>query len=459
MRGSAKSRGSQSPFRYLGFEYGPESGLLACQYALGDYHFEETVSFSAADSLASSDVREAARLVFLLAGVSYYKIAAPEVIDLGENAVTDGEREFLRSYYLQGLAEYAYRNDIDMSGLRIEGPTRPATPGGAPSTGAQDRVPARPLVPFGGGVDSIVTAERVRRHQPELFIVARPGDRFHAIERPAEVTGMLIVRAERTVDAQLRRDARQSVPNFLNGHVPITGVLSAIAVMAAVLNGRNAVVMSNEWSASVPTLEVAGRGINHQYSKSIYFERDFRAVLSGVFGERMNYFSYLRPYSELWVAKHFAELAAYHDTFHSCNRAFYLDPSQRLDYWCGECDKCCFIDLILAPFLAATDLKQIFSGREPLAASSTDTAIADRFRSLLGTSPRAKPFECVGDVGECRAAAVMAAQRPDRASTELLQSLAAELHDLPDIPDPAQLLRPIGEHYIPDEYATEDLLA
>ena len=109
--------------------------------------------------------------------------------------------------------------------------------------------------------------------------------------------------------------------------------------------------------------------------------------------------------------------------FRSCNRAFHIDPAARLDHWCGRCDKCCFIDLILAPFLPAGDLRQIFGGAEPLA----DPSLADRFRALLGTSAASKPFECVGDVGECRAAAVLAATRPDRAGTALLQALAAEV--------------------------------
>ena len=82
------------------------------------------------------EVRQAARLVFLLAGVSYCKTAAPAVIDLGDTAVTDTERTFLRSFYTGGLAEYAYRNGLDLSGLRIEGPSRPGT---AP--------PARPAAP------------------------------------------------------------------------------------------------------------------------------------------------------------------------------------------------------------------------------------------------------------------------------------------------------------------------
>jgi len=71
---------------------------------------------------------------------------------------------------------------------------------------------------------------------------------------------------------------------FLNGHVPVTGILSAIAVMAALLDGRDAVVMSNEWSASVATVQAGGRAVNHQYSKSMEFEAGFRQVLAGALG-------------------------------------------------------------------------------------------------------------------------------------------------------------------------------
>ena len=158
------------------------------------------------------------------------------------------------------------------------------------------------------------------------------------------------------------------------------------------------------------------------------------------------------------MAQRFAALTQYHGTFRSCNRAFHLDPARRLDHWCGRCDKCCFIDLILAPFLSPAELARIFGGREPLADPDPGESLADRFRALLGTLPDSKPFECVGEVGECRAAALLAAQRPDRAGAGLLQVLAGELAGLPGPPTPAGLLRPIGEHFIPDAYAAQDLL-
>jgi hypothetical protein len=448
-----------APFRYQAYRLDPDHSLLSCRYSLGDRQFEERISFPGGGDWDNPAVAQAARLVFLLAGVSYYKTAAPPVIDLGDHAVTDAERRFLRSFYLDGLGEFAYRNGLDLSGLRLDGPRLDGPRLDASAIRPDDwraAAPVRPLVPFGGGIDSIVTVEHVKeRADAKLFIMSRPGEVFDAIEAPAAVTGLPIVRAGREIDAQLLRSRDLG---FLNGHVPVTGILSAIAVLAAVLEGRDAVVMSNEWSASIPTLEVDGRPINHQYSKSAAFEAAFRAVLAGSLGAPLSYFSALRPFTELWVALRFAALTQYHGTFRSCNRAFHLDKALRLDHWCGRCDKCCFIDLILAPFVPAAELDAIFGGREPLADPGPADSLAGKFRALLGTLPDSKPWECVGEVGECRAAALLAAQRPDRAGTGLLQRLAVEVAGLPDLQDAAQLLLPVGEHFIPDSYAPEDLL-
>jgi hypothetical protein len=432
-------------FRYEGFRLDPGEWLLTCRYSLGPWNFAERISFGPEGRWDSPGVREAARLVFLLAGVSYYKTAAPGRIDLGDTPVSGTEREFLRRFYLDGLAEFAYKNDLDLTRLEFHG-------GSAPRPPAEPLdLPRGLLIPFGGGIDSIVTVEWMRAaSDAALFVMSRPDNRFEAIEQPAAVTHLPVIRAGREIDPQLLRSAELG---FRNGHVPITGILSAIAVMAGILDGRSTVVMSNEWSASVATLEAGGRAINHQYSKSADFESGFRQVLAAAFGGRVSYFSALRPFTELWVARRFAALPQYHGTFRSCNKAFLIDPARRLDHWCGQCDKCCFIDLILAPFMPADELAKVFGGAEPLASP----ALADRFRSLLGTAPVSKPFECVGEVGECRAAVSLAAARPDRASTALLHTLAAELPPLAPS-EVERLLRPVGEHAIPDAYAIDDLL-
>ena len=377
-----------SVFRYQSFAVDAERGVLSCYYELDGREFTERITLAPGPRWHTEAARAAARLVFLLAGVSYYKTAAPPVIDFGETALTDAELAFLREFYLQGLGEFAYRNALDLTSLRLEArsaglggtllargddPREPLATGGTHPSGPP--LPRRALVPFGGGIDSIVTVERVRRlADTALFVVSRPADRFDAIEQPAAVTGLEVVRAEREIDPQLLRSAELG---FLNGHVPVTGILSAIAVLAAVLADRDAVVMSNEWSASIPTLEYAGHPVNHQFSKSEQFEAAFRDALAQSPVPLPGYFSWLRDRTELWVGQEFAGLEPYHDSFRSCNKAFYTERARRLDHWCGQCDKCCFIDLILAPFLPAEALRRIFAVTgEPL----DDPGLAAKFR-------------------------------------------------------------------------------
>jgi len=432
-----------SVFRYESFTTDAARGLLTCEYSLDGRRFTERVTLPPGPRWETQAAQKAARLVFLLAGVSYYKTAAPPVIDLGGTSLTTREREFLRDYYVNGLAEFAYRNGRTLDGLEIRA-THDSSYAGALGVTRERRA----LVPFGGGIDSIVTVERVREHADVgLFVVSRPGDNYDAIEQPAAVAGLPITRATREFDAQLLRSAENG---FLNGHVPVTGIISAIAVLAAVLDERDAVVMSNEWSASIPTLEFDGKPVNHQYSKSVSFERAFRRVLAERPGYFPEYFSWLRDRTELWVGREFANLEKYHSTFRSCNKAFYSDPNRRLDHWCGQCDKCCFIDLILAPFLSREALARIFAVTgEPLA----DPALKEKFRGLLGAG--AKPFECVGEVTECRAAVLLAARRPDRADDALLQELAKEVASWPDAPgdaDAERMLGPVGESFVPAGY-------
>ena len=105
-------------------------------------------------------------------------------------------------------------------------------------------------------------------------------------------------------------------------------------------------------------------------------------------GPQLSVFSYLRCRSELWVAQQFAQLKEFHAVFRSCNRAFHQDAADRLGQWCGTCDKCCFIDLILAPFMEAADSEEDLRrsgtpGRCPARGSLRDAAGARTRRPAL----------------------------------------------------------------------------
>ena len=434
-------------FRYDGFAIDPVESTVVCRYRTGSHIFTERFAFASGGDWDDPAVVAAVRILYLLAGVSYYKTTAAPLIDLGELSTTAAERDFLHDFYVHGLGEFAYRNELDLRGLRVEGPDA-----GSVVPLAYSPEPDRPLIPFGGGIDSIVTVAALSADHPgaALCVVEPPGERFAAIEDAAAVTALPVTRVARVIDPSVRRSAELG---FLNGHVPVTAIIGAAVLVGAVLERRDAVVLSNEWSASVPTLVADGFAVNHQWSKSEAFEQAFGDLVRTTFGPDLSVFSYLRPRTELWVAQQFAGLTKYHRTFRSCNRAFHQDPAQRLDHWCGRCDKCCFVDLVLAPFLARDDLESVFAGDEPLQNRDNE----ERFRTLLGLGSGVKPFECVGDVDECRAALVLAAARADRAGPGLVARLRAELGEAAP-PDPSALLQPRGTHHIPERYAPADLL-
>lgn len=396
-------------FRYVGLDVEPRR--LSAHYDLDGRSFSEVVTFDGVGDLTGAPARAVATLWYLVAGLSYYKTAAPKRIDLGATPVGPRALALLRAAITDGLGEFAYRNDLDLSDVEIVGAT-PAAP--API----ELDPTRVLTPFGGGIDSIVTVETLAHDLDQaLFVVSPDGGRFDALEAAAAVTRRPIVRASRSLDPSLLRGD----PTFLRGHVPVTAMVTLLASLGAVASGRGGVVMSNEHSASVANLSWRGREVNHQWSKSWAAEVLIGGALDEAVGPTLAVASFLRERSELWVARRFSALTAYHHVFRSCNRAFAQDPALRAADWCGECDKCLFINLVLAPFLDRADLRSIFAA-EPLA----QRARLEQLRTLVGLGESHKPFECVGDPDESAEALRLVAARDDwRDVATITETLAA----------------------------------
>jgi UDP-N-acetyl-alpha-D-muramoyl-L-alanyl-L-glutamate epimerase len=330
------------------------------------------------------------RLIFLMAGVSYYKAYVPQTLRCAAFPLDCDTAGLLQKFYEKGLAEFAWKNRLSLAGrCRFDWePIAPPPPLAVP-------LPRRTCVPIGGGKDSLVTLECLRAASEDLVLFSL-GDAA-PIASCIAAAGLPFIRVCRRLDPVL---LELNKGGALNGHVPITGILSAIALACAVLAGFDVIAMSNEHSASVPNLVVDGVGINHQYSKSLEFEIDFAAYLATQITPSIAYFSLLRPLPEIEIARRFAQRPQYFGIFRSCNTAFRQSPAERGRHWCGDCPKCRFVFLALAPFVAKNRLVAIF-GRNLL----DDDNQTDGFAELCGLRAH-KPFECVGEIAE--SAAVMA---------------------------------------------------
>src|SRR5579859_8147929 len=127
-------------FRYREYLTDAEHGTLTCHYELDGREFSERVTLPGQEGNPrwhTEAAQAAARLVFLLAGVSYYKTAAPPVIDLGPTALTEAEEAFLRDFYLHGLGEFAYHNSLDLTSTEIQAPRAPTQEPAPPPATAQ----------------------------------------------------------------------------------------------------------------------------------------------------------------------------------------------------------------------------------------------------------------------------------------------------------------------------------
>jgi hypothetical protein len=416
MTGWTFKRESIRAFRFVRNTFDAATGVAQLVYAFDDGpELIETITLPGAPFALQGDraaaAQRALRLLHLLAGVSYYKAAVPRAIVIEGEAIDADTALLLESFYVNGLGEFAYRNGLHLHD-RIKFPhVANATPA-APALGLREHA----LVAIGGGKDSLVSIEALRTAGVEQTVTWIGGSQL--IKACAERTGLPTLNLGRSLAPELFEFNRQGA---LNGHIPVTGVNSAIMLFAAIVLDADQVVFSNERSASYGSL-IEGTGeVNHQWSKGWAWEQALANHVQSHVASDLRYYSLLRPLSELAVARQFAKTDRYDAHFSSCNRNFHLLGERPAMRWCGVCPKCHFVFLALAPFMPKPRLVRIF-GRNLL----DDPQQVGGYDALLEYQDH-KPFECVGEGRESRAAMAALADRPEWREDALVERFAREI--------------------------------
>ncbi len=428
-------RETSETFTYQGFEWSPSQGRLDLRYDLDGIELVESFVFPAS-SLPDPALRPAqnAGFQFLhwVAGISYWKAGCPQRVIFNGTSPDPWQAEWLNRLFQEGLAEFGFRQDLDVSRFAVfEGRGRQAQP--ASALGLDERL----LVPMGGGKDSLVAWDRLNRRGRVAGTVQVGQSQL--IAEVAKRIGSTHWQIRRRVDPQL---AALNEQGAFNGHVPITAINAAALIVLALLLGHGGVAFANERSADEPTLtDEDGRAVNHQFSKSLRFERMLDAWIRHYIAADLSVFSMLRRDRELGVCQAFAKLERLHNVFSSCNRNFHLD-GPRTQRWCGQCPKCHFVFLALAPFLPPERLSAIF-GQDLL----NDPSQLDGFEKLLALDGE-KPFECVGEANEARAAIQALVDDKNWRDHSVVQALYPQLQGL-NVPSLNDLCASAGPHLIP----------
>ena len=420
----------------------PATGEVRLEYELDGIALIETFHLPDAPftipEARQGAVEAALDLLHWTAGISYWKAGCPARFEFSASRPDSWQAEWLTRLWREGLAEFAWNNELNVEDWP-EFPAEASPEKPVSTLGLSEQA----LVPMGGGKDSLVALERV-------LSAGQPADTVQVGSAPligdvAAVAGQRHRIVRRHIDPSLAKLNRQGA---FNGHIPITSINSAVLTLLALVGDYRRVIFANERSADEHTLiDAQGRAVNHQFSKSLAFERMFSAWVRRHIATDLEVFSILRPDRELAICREFAGLERYHGVFSSCNRNFHLD-GPRTGRWCGHCPKCHFVFLAMAPFLSPERMTAIF-GRNLLA----DDEQLDGFRQLLALDG-IKPFECVGEAMEARAALFALATSPDWRKNVVVSTLAPLLNGM-DVPTLEALCQPFGDHLIPDDLLAE----
>lgn len=389
----------QKTFRFCDYNFDATNGKISFDYRI-EFSNREPLDFTeivilpdVPKNLNQELTRKFLEPLHLILGISYYKLYFPSKI-VTSFRLSREQADFWNIVYRKGLGEFLFRNKLDpkhlakfpYSKIKIE-PER-------------IDVSNRALLGIGGGKDSIVAAELLKNFETASFLVETQRNDIIS-EKIIRKIGNPSLLIKRILDPKIF----EKHDGAYNGHIPISAIFAFIGLLVAAVYKYKYVIVANEHSSNFGNIQYRGETINHQWSKSIEFEALLQEYTRKFITPDIVYFSILRQFYEIRVARMFAELKEYFPLFTSCNKSFQILKERPNSLWCGECPKCAFVFLVLASFFGKKELLGIFHKN-----LFADNSLISLFNDLLGFG-NLKPFDCVGTFEESRAALWLAGKK------------------------------------------------
>lgn len=357
---------------------------------------------------------------------SYWKATASKEIMIEAGSLKPSAIRFWHKLLLKGMGEFFYQNQIDFSdhsfvNIKSESGQDDDSEQPAQTWQINEKDP-RVLIPIGGGKDSALTLELLKKHfDVGTLTISTPRSAQDVID-VSKVEHNKQIKVSRVLDPKI---FELNEMGYLNGHVPISAYFAFLSLFTADLFGYSHVAISNERSSNEGNVWYCDQEVNHQYSKTYEFERDLQAYVANFLPQNSPfYFSFLRPLYELQIAQLFAKIPDYHPVIRSCNKG------QKQNTWCGNCSKCLFSWTILYPFLDPEKITSYFNKN-----LFEDESLWQIAQELLGLTST-KPFDCVGTHEETIIAFYLCLQsykKSGKSLPVLLQKIGHELESNPKL--------------------------
>lgn len=390
-----------STFIFDSYEFNVDDSSASFHYAFDDGRkFTETITFAAGEVEDDQLLDRALFLSFVLIGTSYFKTFPTPNVQFNVGSIDDWQANFLNNVYQEGLSQFAFENNLTRSDLAQFSAT--AEHSSVSTTYDKEGI----LLLQSGGKDSLLVSALLDGAGKEYTPWYLSSGQSHP--SVLDELGSPLQTAVRNIDKDSLIKAKDE--GGLNGHVPITYIVQSLAIIQALLLGKNTVAVSIAHEGEEPHTTIGDLSVTHQWSKTWQAEQMFADYVQRYISPDIFVGSPLRSMSELKVAKLFTENAweKFGHKFSSCNRANYMQgaDNQHLQ-WCGECPKCANSFLLFAPYVDTDELKSLFGGQDLF----SKPLLTETFKGLLGIDGVMKPFECVGEIDELRYAYIQAQQK------------------------------------------------
>jgi len=412
---------SPKSFEFIDWKFDDKDHQAIFTYAIhfknqDSLYFEEKITFPRNQQKACKpDLTTLNKLLndlHLVLGLSYYKLYCPKKIILPYN-LSKSQAEFWTALYRKGLGEMLYRNNLPLARVPNFKPNKKTS-----TNSVRLVLKEEILVGIGGGKDSIVAVELFKETKNNITAFEVVTEKSSPIIK--EVIDLMAIPS-----IQIHRELDKKIfahhPGSFNGHIPISAIIAFLAITNAVLNNYKYIAVANASSSNFGNLEYDGQIINHQWSKSLEFEKLIQEYIYTNISPDIIFWSPIRPFFELRVVKMLTKYPKYFSSFSSCNKNFLIHKDRPQTLWCGQCSKCAFMFNLLSAYLPKTEVINIFNQN-----LFDKPELLQTFRDLLGFG-NLKPFDCVGPFEESQGALYLASKKfPD---SLIIQKLAPLLKD------------------------------
>jgi len=212
-------RAKHKTFIYHSYEFAKEDGdnILRFHFSIDEHHFypQWTWEFDTPDELDITLIDELAFSLGMAELVSYWKCACCPEVEVRCGKLSEWQKNWWKKLYYNGLGEFFYRNGITPDPDSFMNITTPAAVESRAYYGRKTELSGI-LVPVGGGKDSVVSLELLKKHGADIhpYIINPRGATLGCVEA-AGIAPEKTVGVRRTIDKTLL-DLNKL--GYLNGH-------------------------------------------------------------------------------------------------------------------------------------------------------------------------------------------------------------------------------------------------